>query len=102
MLWEARKDYIVEELLYDVSTVQRHLFNSLDEDAKKKLRDLGTDMFVGVLAGQGYEFCGAGLGYILAIYWLGAAIVPLCWFALLLFELKILIVYSNRYSSRRS
>ena len=70
----ARKTATTEELLYDVLTVREHLHDSFNEEVQRQLRDPDTDVFVAILADQGYGFVVLAL----AIYSLGAVFVPLC------------------------
>jgi len=63
--------------VYNVSIVRQRLYDSLNEDVQKQLRNPNTDVFIGVLAGPGYGFA----VLVLAIYWLGGVAVLLCWFA---------------------
>lgn len=69
-----QREYTVEELLYDVSTAQKQIYDSLEESVKEQLRKFDTNVFFGVLAGPGYGFA----MLVLAIYWIGGVVVPLC------------------------
>lgn len=59
--------------MYNVSIVRQRLYDSLNEDVQKQLRNPNTDVFIGVLAGPGYGFA----VLVLAIYWLGGVAVLL-------------------------
>jgi malonyl-CoA/methylmalonyl-CoA synthetase len=71
-----------EELLSDVLGLRQVLQDSLDSDTRRAL-ERGDEIYIGVLAGGGYEFT---VG-ILAVLAIRAAAVPMC-----------MPLYSGRYS----
>lgn len=60
LIWDlsANKVATIGDFLYDVLTLRERLHDSLDDEARKQLRDPDTDVFVAIFGGQGYGFAG--------------------------------------------